>query len=113
MNTHINFALSQRGITPLTFTCACCGDDLDRDDHMGDRFTESHTIAVREKFGPDVCFGCADDLVTCTATGVAVLPDLAVYSAGGEPFATQAILDEWEHEAEVDRRDQQAARSYL
>lgn len=57
----ITAALCARGLLPQTFTCACCGDTLDRDDHMRDRFTDEHTAAVQAEYGPDVCFGCADD----------------------------------------------------
>lgn len=49
------------GIIPATFFCACCGDELDREDHMKGHFKPEHEEAVFNKFGPNVCFGCADD----------------------------------------------------
>ena len=51
----------RKGIIPQTFICACCGDELDRDDHMRDLFLKEHEEAVFNKFGPNVCIGCADE----------------------------------------------------
>jgi len=46
----------------LKFRCGCCGDVLDREDHMSDAFTDEHTEAVIARYGREVCFGCADQL---------------------------------------------------
>ena len=54
-------AYAKRGLIPQTFTCSCCGDTLDRDDHMQDRFNKEHEKAVIAAHGSMVCFGCADD----------------------------------------------------
>ena len=54
-------ALLQRGIIPQTFICACCGSELDRDDHMKGHFRQEHVEKVEAMFGSNVCFGCADD----------------------------------------------------
>ena len=51
----------QRGIIPQTFVCACCGAELDRDDHMEGHFRQEHAEKVFNQYGPNVCFGCADD----------------------------------------------------
>lgn len=53
-------------VLPLSFTCACCGDRLHRDDHM---LGVPAQLALRDeaiaeftaKFGAHVCYGCAED----------------------------------------------------
>lgn len=52
---------ARRNAPSHKFRCGCCGDVLDREDHMGDAFTEAHTAAVKAEYGLEVCFGCADD----------------------------------------------------
>jgi len=59
MNALTEF-FTRRDSPPLKFRCGCCGDVLDREDHMGDAFTEDHTAAVKSEYGLEVCFGCAD-----------------------------------------------------
>lgn len=60
--TAIATFFASRSDPPAKFRCGCCGDILDREDHMGDSFADEHTEAVVAKFGPEVCFGCADQL---------------------------------------------------
>ena len=55
--------LTNRAAPSLKFRCGCCDDVLDRADHMGDAFTEDHSMLVRTAYGFDVCFGCADSFV--------------------------------------------------
>ena len=57
----IEAAQVQRGIIPQTFVCACCGSELDRDDHMKGHFLAEHEEELTNRYGPNVCFGCADD----------------------------------------------------
>ncbi|WP_170759945.1 hypothetical protein [Ruegeria lacuscaerulensis] len=57
----IEAAQVQRGLIPQTFVCGCCGDELDRDDHMRGHFQPEFEEAVFNVLGPNVCFGCADD----------------------------------------------------
>ena len=57
----IEVAFFRRGLIPQTFTCGCCGDELDRDDHMSGHFQKSHAEAVVAAHGTMVCFACADD----------------------------------------------------
>ncbi|QDP48428.1 MAG: hypothetical protein Tp118SUR00d2C21406231_44 [Prokaryotic dsDNA virus sp.] len=58
--TSLNTFFAKRNAPPAKFRCGCCGDVLDREDHMGDAFTEAQTAAVIVAYGPEVCFGCAD-----------------------------------------------------
>lgn len=53
-------AQAARGIIPSVFTCGCCGDEYDRDDHMADHFPDAVTALIKNRFGHNVCFDCAD-----------------------------------------------------
>lgn len=53
---------TRRDAPSSVFRCGCCGDVLDREDHMGEAFTDAHTEAVIVLYGREVCFGCADEL---------------------------------------------------
>lgn len=71
----IEAAFTNRGMLPKTFICGCCGDEMDRDDHMrGCGFDED---AVAAEFGPMVCVGCADDFGLAAAEGDYVNEDEA------------------------------------
>lgn len=48
-------------VSAQVFICGCCNDACDMDDHMGEKFTEEHTAAVKAAFGSMVCFACADE----------------------------------------------------
>jgi len=61
MNALTEF-FTRRDAPSHKFRCGCCGDVLDREDHMGDAFTEDHTERLIIQYGPEVCFGCADQL---------------------------------------------------
>lgn len=56
----IEAAQVQRGIIPQTFVCGCCGDELDRDEHMRGHYLPEFEEAVFNLLGPNVCAGCAD-----------------------------------------------------
>lgn len=67
LNTSIiETALDQSGLLPQTFVCGCCGDELDRDDHMRGHFTQGQEDAVNKVYGAHVCIGCADEFSTDT-----------------------------------------------
>jgi len=61
INKILEAAQVQRGIIPQTFVCACCGDELDRDEHMKGRMLPEREELMFNRFGPNVCFTCADD----------------------------------------------------
>ena len=64
----INTAMAARGMQPLTFSCPCCGDTLDREDRAqpGQFTTET---AMLNRWGGLPCFACADEVVECAECG--------------------------------------------
>ena len=51
---------AKRNAPSHKFRCGCCDAVLDREEHMGDAFTEAHAAAVKAEYGLEVCFRCAD-----------------------------------------------------
>ncbi|KIC12887.1 hypothetical protein RA19_00325 [Leisingera sp. ANG-M1] len=70
------FRIATGQVAAPVFTCGCCKDVTDFDDHMGDDFSAEHTRAVRAAFGFNVCHACADDFEPAK-TGEYVNPDEA------------------------------------
>lgn len=110
-HTAINAALVSRGLLPISFVCGCCGDELDRDDHMGDAFTDEHTEAVVEAYGFNVCHACADAMIVCPETGKAFHPDYhdeAAKADDGRMFYDEAALHRSDAPSAVHDADRRA-----
>ena len=61
----INTALEARGLIPLNFKCAMCGDDFERDECAELCGYDATYSRLQEISCGHVCFNCADEYQEC------------------------------------------------
>lgn len=62
MTAQVRFIDSPIAFGRKLIRCDACGDDLHPDDFRPDMYPDAFVAAVRERFGPSVCFGCMDNI---------------------------------------------------
>lgn len=93
----LNTALVSQGSLPMDgrVSCPCCKDgSLDRDDMADERhFNAPYLRKLELKYGPNVCFDCADAHQSCDFCGVFLADDEAHDGPSGEHYCEDCVED--------------------
>lgn len=116
--TKLDNILAKRGMVPTMFKCACCNDTFDRDEVApSNALAPVFMDAIRARFGKLVCTYCAESMLFCDDTGVALVEGEEVRDHEGNIFVSNGVAADYHREmaalAETIRDESRAYRNAI